>query len=430
MKTLIHHARILNPADQEDRIADVLLDGPVIAAIEPSISSPGAEIVEAEGLWLMPGLIDIHVHLREPGFEGRETIATGTKAAAAGGITSVVCMGDTNPPVDDKTGVEFILERAAQTGWIRVYPCGTLTKNMEGKEIAPIGEMVEAGAVAITDDAKSVMDSLVMFRALQYSTIFGIPIITHPEDTILVDNNCGTDGPMSVKLGLLPAPREAESAMVARDLLLAKSTGAHIHIAHLSTADSVDLLRFYKKKGVNATGETAPHFLVLTEDATEDFNTHAKTNPPLRTQEDQDALYEGLRDGTIDCIATDHSPCSMLEKNQEYPIAPAGVIGLETLLPLLLNPIRERSGLDLLALLRLVTCQPARVMNLPGGRLAPGEPADLVLWNPETRWSIDKEKFFSKSRNTPFHGWPVQGQVVSTYAAGRLVYSRDECPPA
>ncbi len=430
MKKLIKHARLLNPAAREDRTADVLIDGKTIAAIEASLSCPEAEIIEADGLWLMPGLIDLHAHLREPGFEGRETIATGTKAAAAGGITSLVCMGDTNPPVDNKTGVEFILERAAQTGWVRVYPCGTLTKNMEGKEIAPIGEMVEAGAVAITDDSKSVMDSLVMLRGLQYSTIFGVPIISHAEDTILVDNNCGTDGRMSVKLGLLPAPREAESAMVARDLLLAKSTGAHVHIAHISTADSVDLLRFYKKKGVKATGETTPHFLVLTEEATEDFNTNAKTNPPLRTQEDQDALYEALRDGTIDCIATDHSPCSTLEKNQEYPIAPAGVIGLETLLPLLMNPIRERSGMDLLALLRLVTCQPAQVMDLKGGRLSPGEPADLVLWDPEPRWTIDKEKFFSKSRNTPFDGWEIQGQVAATFVAGRLVFSRDEFPPA
>ena len=423
MKTLIRQARVLNPASQEDRIADVLLEGEIISAIESSLSAPKAKVIEAEGLWLLPGLIDLHVHLREPGAEGKETIATGTRAAAAGGVTSVVCMANTSPPIDNKTGVEFILERVKQTGCVRVYPVGTVTKGMEGKEISPIGEMVEAGAVAISDDGRGIMDSLVMRRAMEYSTIFDIPIISHSEDHALTQGGSLNEGRMSMMLGTFGCPREAESIQVARDLILARKTGAHVHIAHISTAESVDLLRFYKAKGVKATGETAPHYLLLTDDAVDGFNTNAKMNPPLRTREDQDALYEGLREGTIDCIATDHAPHSPAEKDQEFPDAPFGIVGLETLLPLLLGRIRERSGLDLLPLLRLVTCTPARVMQLPGGRIEAGAPADLVLWNPVPLSRIDADRFYSKSRNTPFNGWEVQGQVHSTFVGGKLVHS-------
>ncbi|MGC9329534.1 MAG: dihydroorotase, partial [Candidatus Hinthialibacter sp.] len=346
MNMLIQNARVLNPAAGTDQTADVLIENGCIAKIGPSIHAKNATVIDASGLWLLPGLVDIHVHLREPGFEGKETIQSGTRAAAAGGVTSLACMSNTNPPIDNQTGVDFILERVAVNGIIRVYPVGAITKGMEGREIAPIGEMVEAGAVAISDE-QGVMDSQVMRRAMEYSTIFHIPIFSHAEDFALNQDGFIHDGQMAVKLGLIGQPAEAEAIQVARDLLLAKKTGAHVHITHISAAESVDLLRFYKKKGVKATGETAPHYLLLTHESTEDFNTNAKVNPPLRTKEDQDALFEGLRDGAIDCIASDHSPWTYEDKNVEFPMAPSGVIGLETLLPLMMNQILERSGMEL-----------------------------------------------------------------------------------
>ncbi|MDX9752892.1 MAG: dihydroorotase [bacterium] len=422
MKTLIQNARVLDPASRTDQVMNVLLDGDRIAAFAPGLSDPEAVCVDATGLWLFPGLIDIHVHLREPGFEGKETIYTGTRAAAAGGVTAVCCMANTNPPIDNKTGVEFIQERVAKTGCVRVYPIGTVTKGMEGKELAPLGEMIEAGAVGFSDDGRGVMDTQVMRRILEYSTIFGTPIISHEEDHSMTENCHMNEGQMSVKLGMIGMPREAETIIIARDLILAGKTGAHIHFAHVSTKESVDLIRFYKNKGVKATAETAPHYLLLTEEAVEGFNTNAKMNPPLRTREDQDALVEGILDGTIDCIATDHAPHSVYDKDQEFPLAPFGIVGLETLLPLLLNQIQEKLKLDVLSLLSLVTNKPARVMRLPGGVLAPGAPADLVVWNPDPKWTIEKSRFYSKSRNTPFDGWPVQGKVHATYVAGKPVY--------
>ncbi|RJP27232.1 MAG: dihydroorotase [Candidatus Omnitrophota bacterium] len=423
MKTLIRQARILNPATQEDKKADLLIDGETISRIESSISDSSAKTIDADGWWLIPGLVDIHVHLREPGAEKKETIATGTLAAAAGGVTSVVCMANTSPPIDNNTEIEFILERVKRTGYVRVYPVGTVTKALEGKEIANIGSMVDAGAIAISDDGRNVTDPLVMRRAMEYSTIFGIPIITHNEEHILTDGGTLNEGKMSMMMGLQGCPAEAESISIARDLILAKKTGAHVHIAHLSAAESVDLLRFYKRKGVQATGETAPHYLLLTDDAVDGYNTNAKMNPPLRTKEDQNALYEGLKDGTIDSIATDHAPHTIADKNQEFPLAPFGIIGLETLLPLLLGRIRERAGLDLLSLLGLVTHKPAAVMNLPGGKIEVGGPADITLWNPDPTYSINADHFYSKARNTPFHGWEVKGRVEATFVAGRQVFS-------
>ncbi|MEW6237645.1 MAG: dihydroorotase [Candidatus Omnitrophota bacterium] len=422
MKTLIRKARVLNPAAYEDLTADVLIDEGKIADIAPSLSVKDAETVDAEGLWLLPGLIDIHVHLREPGNEGKETIASGARAAAAGGIASIVCMANTTPPIDSKTGIDFIQETAKAAGMARVYPVGALTKGMAGLEMAPIGEMAEAGAVAISDDENGIMDSYLMQRTMEYSTIFQIPIINHAEDHALTQDAVVNEGKMSVTLGLFGSPKEAEAIQVARDLILAKKTGAHIHFAHISAAESVDILRFYKSKGVKATAETAPHYLVLTDEAVDHYNTDAKVRPPLRSKEDQDALYEGLRDGTIDCIATDHSPHSLMEKDQEFPLAPFGIVGLETLLPLVMGRIWQRSGLELLDLLNLVTFKPAQVMKLPGGRIEVGGPADLVLWNPEPVYTIDKNQFYSKSRNTPFHGWEVKGRVEATYIGGKKIY--------
>ena len=422
MNTLIQHARVLNPAASEDRVADVLIEGSRIKEIAPRIKADNAQKFDADGLWLLPGLVDLHVHFREPGGENKETIASGSLAAAAGGVTSVVCMANTNPPIDNKTGVEFILELVMRAGRARVYPAGAVTKGRLGKEMAPIGEMVEAGAVAISDDGSGIMDSQLMRRAMEYSTIFNIPILSHPEDHALTEGTCLNEGRMSMLLGLLGSPKESEIIQVARDVILARKTGAHLHVTHVSAAESVDLIRFYKAKGVRVTAEATPHHLTLTEEAVEGYNTDAKMNPPLRTREDQEALYDGIRDGTIDCIATDHAPHMIAEKERCFPEAPNGVIGLETLLPLTLGPIRERLGFTELQVLSLVTHRPATLMNLQAGRLQPGELADLTLWDPTPIYLIDKNRFHSKSRNTPFHGWEVRGRVVTTFLGGKIVY--------
>lgn len=421
-KLLIKQVRIINPAANTDRTGDVLIENGRIAKIGSVPDAGGAETAEGEGLWLFPGLVDIHAHFREPGGEGKETIDSGSRAAAAGGVTSVVCMANTNPPIDNRTGVEFILERVKQSGKARVYPAGTLTKGRAGLELAPIGEMIEAGAVAITDDGSGIMDSQVMRRAMEYATIFNVPILSHSEDHALTAGGCCNEGSMSMKLGVVGCPPEAETIQVARDLILAQKTGAHVHIQHVSAAGSVDLIRFYKAKGVRVTAEASPHHLLLTEDAVEGYNADAKMNPPLRCAEDRAALFEGLRDGTIDCIATDHAPHTPSEKSRSFPEAPFGILGLETLLPLTLGPIREKLGWDAPRVLRLVTDIPARVMRLPGGVLEEGAPADLALWDPGAQYTFDKNASQSKSRNTPFHGWPMKGRVVRTILGGETVY--------
>ncbi len=425
MKKIIHQARVLNPSTHEDQIADVLIEDKRIVAIESSIEEKEAEKIDAKGKWLFPGVVDLHTHLREPGNVSQETIASGTHAAAAGGVTSVVCMADTNPPIDNKSTVEFVLDTAHLGGVVKVYPVGALTKNMEGLEMAPLGDMVQSGIVAVSDDSRGVMNSYVMRRVMEYSTIFDIPIISHAEDHTLTEGASVHEGAMSFITGMFGWPREAETIQVARDLLLAKKTGAHVHVAHVSASDTVDLIRFYKSKGVRVTAETAPHYLVLTDKAVDHFNTNAKVCPPLREEEDQQALYEGLRDGTIDCIATDHSPITSIEKEKEFPLAPFGIVGLETMLPLLLGRIQERLGMELLDLLALITCNPAKIMNLSAGGLQVGEIADLTLWDPAPTVVIDREKFYSKSSNTPFHGWEIQGRVDTTFVNGNLVYTHE-----
>ncbi len=427
MRKVIQNVRLLDPASRTDKICNVLVVNGKIEQITKELIFSADEYIKADSLWLLPGLVDSHVHLREPGQEGKETIATGAQAAAAGGVTSVVCMPNTTPPIDNKTQIEFVIERAQHTGCVRVYPTGALTHDLGGQDLAPIGEMVEAGAVAVSEDMNSIMDSLVLRRAMEYSTIFKIPIILHSEDQTLTQGGVINEGLMSMKLGVWGIPKEAEAAHVARNILLAKKTGAHLHLAHISCAESIDIIRFYKQKGYQFTVEVTPHHLLLTEEATDGYNTNAKMSPPLRTNEDTEALMEGLRDGTINNITSDHAPHTFADKNREFPEAPMGVTGLETLLPLLLDPIKERSGLDELTLLSFVTNRPAAIMNLPGGALYEGGPADFTLWDPEPAETIDAELSYSNSRNTPFHGWQVKGRVERTYCAGKLVYARPRC---
>lgn len=425
MKTLIANARILDPATLDDRVANLLIEDGVVSAISPGLQDSKAETVDAEGCWLLPGLVDIHAHLREPGFESRETIETGTRAAAAGGITSVVCVGDTSPPIDNRTGVEFILDRTKQTGSVRVYPSGAMTKGMKGREMALIGEMVSAGAVAISDGCRGIQDAYLMMRIMEYSTIFGIPIIDHCEDTSLTEDAHMNEGKMSTTMGILGWPREAEIIHAARDLVLAQKTGAHLHLTSVSCAETVDLIRYYKKKGVHVTSDTAPHYLLLTDDAVDRFDTNAKTNPPLRTASDQQALLDGLRDGTICCIASDHAPLNAGDKNQEFPNAPFGVIGFETMLPLVLGPIQEALQTEMLFTLGLLTHNPAQCMNLPAGTIRLGGPADLTLWEPKADQTLNAAAFLSKARNTPFDGWSVPGRVRATWVGGTQVFMQN-----
>ncbi len=423
---LIKNARLLEPASMDDRVVDLLVDGDAITDIAPSLKANGATTVDANGLWAMPGLVDIHAHLREPGQEWKETIATGSRSAAAGGITTVVCMANTAPPVDSPTAIEFVLERADRTGCVHVLPVGALTKGMQGKEMAPIGAMAETGAVALSDDGHGVMDSYVMMRAMEYAAVFNMPIISHCEDHSLTKNAPINQGKMSTTLGVTGSPREAETIQASRDLILARKTGAQLHISRVSTAETVDVIRYYKAKGVNVTADTAPHYLTLTDEATDHFNTNAKVNPPLRTSEDQEALYEGLRDGAIDCIATDHSPHTFSEKDQQLSAAPFGIVGFETLLPLLMGPIQERCGLDPIEVLSWVTDKSSRALNLNAGELKIGGPADFVLWNPDVVNIIDADAFYSKSRNTPFNGWKLKGRVHSTYVSGQCVHGGEK----
>lgn len=422
MKTLIKNARVLNPASQTDRKADVLIEGEFVSQISSSISDSNAKVIDADGHWLLPGLVDIHVHFREPGGEGIESIDSGSRAAAAGGITSLVCMPDTEPPVDNRTGIEFVNDRVALSGKARVYPTGCITTTNQGVDLAPIGEMVEAGAVAVTDAKIGIMDAQLMRRAMEYSTIFKIPVFTHPEDHVLSNGSLVNEGNMSIRLGFIGSPNIAETVQISRDILLAKKTGAQLHILQVSCADSVDIIRFYKSKGVKVTASVTPHHLVLTEESVEDFNTMAKVRPPLRTKEDQDALFEGIKDGTIDCIASGHQPCSSTGKQMNYMDAPFGISGLETLLPLTLGKIANRLEMNLLDILSLVTTKPAKIMTLPAGVIEQGEPADLTIWNPDQTCTVDKDRFISNSHNTPFHGMDMKGRVVLTFLGGRVVY--------
>ncbi len=426
---LIKNARILDPASGKDETGSVLVENGVIEKIGKSVSSKVAEEIDAQNLWLFPGLVDMHVHLRQPGQDSKETFATGTRAAAAGGVTRVVTMANTIPVLDNKTGIEFVVERSKSEGCVHVHPVGSVSMGLEGKEISDIGEIVLAGAVALSDDGKGVMDAQLFRRAMEYSTIFDVPIISHCEDHNLSQGGVMNEGQTSTFIGLPGIPAEAETVMVSRDILLAKCTGARLHIAHVSCAESVDLIRTYKKRGVKVTAETAMHYLLLTDKAVEGYNTNAKMNPPLRTEEDCQALLEGLRDGTIDAIASDHAPHTRGEKSQEFDLAPFGIVGLETTLPLMMSYLPQQ-GLNPLDLIRRMTVAPCEILKLPAGKLEPGMIADLTLWNPTGESQIDPNLFFSKGHSTPFSGWKVTGRVEATIVAGRVVYAPSYSPAA
>ncbi|TLY17859.1 MAG: dihydroorotase [Nitrospirae bacterium] len=421
MRILIKGGHVIDPG-RVNGLADVLIEHGKIVAVGQNLGvASHLTVIDATGKLVLPGFVDLHVHLREPGFEYKETIATGTAAAVAGGFTSVCCMPNTTPVNDNQSITEFILDQARTAGNAHVFPVGAITKGSEGKELAEIGELRHAGCVAISDDGQPVMSSQVMRRAMEYALAFDLPVIDHCEDLHLSEDGCMNEGIVSTQLGLPGIPAAAEEIMVARNLALAELTGAHLHLAHLSTAGSVRMVREAKARGIRVTAEACPHHFSLTEEAVRGYDTHAKMNPPLRTWQDVQTIKEGLRDGTIDVIATDHAPHATQEKQQEFAAAPNGVVGLETALPLTLALVEE-GVLSLELAVAKLTTEPARAFRLNKGTLTPGSDADVVVVDVQESWEVDPARFRAKSRNTPFAGWKVKGRVIVTLVDGRVVY--------
>jgi dihydroorotase len=416
-RTLIRHGRVIDPSRELDTVADVLLDKGKVAEIG-KVKAAADNVIDAKGLIVCPGLIDIHVHFREPGDEQEETIASGSAAAVAGGFTSVACMPNTQPPLDDATAIEFVTRQADRAGLCNVFPVGAVTKGREGRELAEMGQMVRAGAVAFSDDGSGVASAAVMLRALQYVAMFDKPIIQHCEDPDLAAGGVMHAGEVSVRLGLPGIPAVAEELMVQRDIRLTHEVGGRYHVAHISTRGAVNLVRRAKHDGVQVTAEATPHHLLLTDEACAGFDTNLKMNPPLRTRHDIDACIAGVVDGTIDCLVTDHAPHGTQEKELLFAGAPFGVIGLESALPLYVQALVAPGHLDWPGLIARMTINPARVLGLRKGTLREGADADVVLIDPDHAWTIDASRFFSKSRNCPFDGWKARGRVVMTLVGG------------
>lgn len=422
MSLFVKGGRVVDPANGLDAVSDVLVADGRIVKVGRGLKAPaGAEIVDAAGKIVCPGLIDIHVHLREPGYEYKETIATGTRAAAAGGFTAVACMANTLPVNDNRSVTDYILAKARVEGVVRVYPIGAVTRGLKGQELAEMAELAEAGCVAFSDDGRCVMNAEVYRRAMEYALPFGAPIISHAEDEHLAHAGVMHEGLVSTELGLLGQPWAAEDVMVARDILLAELTGAHVHIAHISTAGSVRLVRESKARGARVTAEVTPHHLLLTEEAVREYDPNTKMAPPLRTKRDAEAVLEGLLDGTVDCIATDHAPHELAEKEGEFGASAHGVVGLETAVPLLLDRLVRAGRVDLPTLVARLSPGPARLLNLPGGSLAQGGPADITVLDLERPWTVEPAKFRSRSRNTPFAGFTGTGAPVLTIVGGKVV---------
>ena len=423
---LVKNGRVVDPAQELDRISDVLLVDGKVSRIAPGVQSAGSPVLDASGLIVAPGLIDIHVHLREPGREDEETIQSGSEAAAAGGFTSICCMPNTNPVNDNPAVTSFILKEAERRALTRVFPIGAISAGSAGERLAEIGEMVNAGAVGISDDGKGVMDGQLMRRALEYSLPFKIPVIEHCEDLNLSAHGCMNEGYNSTLLGLKGMSRTAEDAMAARDIMLAELTGAHIHIAHLSTRGAADLVRQAKGKGIHVTCEVCPHHFTLSDAACCDYDTNAKMSPPLRTEDDIEALLEAIVDGTVDCIVTDHAPHNPNEKMLEFDQAPFGIIGLETALGLVLTRLYHPGLISLKRVVELMSTQPAQLINQPLGHLKAGAAADLTLFDTEAEWVYDLGQTRSMSRNSPFHGTALKGRVAATIVEGKVVYRSPE----
>lgn len=425
MKLLIRNGRVVDPSQGLDEGMDVLVEDGHIAELGERLEVKGEhEVLDAAGLVVAPGFIDLHVHLREPGFEYKETIETGSRAAVAGGFTAVCCMPNTNPVNDNPSVTEYILSRAQDVGLARVYPVGAISRGLKGEAMAEVGEMVRAGAVAVTDDGRPVMNSRLMRRVLEYSRSFDIPVVAHEEDLELSAGGAMNEGEASTVMGMQGIPAAAEDTMVARDVLLAELTGGRLHVQHVSSRGALDLVRMAKRKGLPVTCEVTPHHFTLTDQdvAASNYDPNWKMNPPLRTPEDRDALLQGIYDGTVDAIATDHAPHHQDEKDLEFADAPFGVVGLETAVSLALDRLVHGKVIGLLQLVRLMSTNPAHLFGLPGGTLKPGSLADITLLNLSARVTVDPTTFQSKSRNTPFAGMQLRGAPAGTIVGGRVVW--------
>ena len=422
MSLLIRNGRVVDPASGTDAVQDVWVADGRIHKVGRSLKAPAdVAVVDAAGKVVCPGFIDIHVHLREPGFEYKETIASGTRAAAAGGFTAVACMANTFPVNDNRAVTDYILARAKVEGVVRVYPIGAVTRNLEGKQLAELAELAEAGCVAFSDDGRCVMNAELYRRAMEYALPFGVPVISHAEDCHLAHDGTMNEGLVSTELGLAGQPAAAEDVMVARDIILAELTGAHLHVAHISTAGAVRLVREARARGVRVTAEVTPHHLLLTDEAARSYDSNCKMAPPLRGKRDVEACREALVDGTIDCVATDHAPHALSDKEGEFAEAANGVVGLETAVPLLLDRLVRPGLVDLPTLVARLSTGPARLLNLPGGSLAPGAAADITILDLERAWTVDPAKFSSRGRNTPFAGQSGTGAPWLTLVGGQKV---------
>ena len=433
----------LVPAQGEPSVADILVVNGSMLAIAPDLSIQEAsrllrdqtgeddsamlEVLDISGLHVFPGFVDAHCHLRDPGQEYREDIVTGTRSAAAGGFTDVACMPNTVPVLDNKAVVRYVVEKAAREGAVRVHPIGAVTKGSLGTELAEMGLMKEAGIVAVSDDGRPVRDAAVMLKAMTYAAQFGLRVISHCEDMSLAEGGAMNEGEVSTRLGLRGIPTAAEDLMVSREIILSEYAGIPVHIAHVSTASAVRLIRDAKARGVQVTAETCPHYFTLTEEACIEYDTNAKMNPPLRTRVDVEAVIAGLRDGTIDMIATDHAPHHADEKDVEFDKANNGILGFETAVGLCLTYLVEPGHLSLTVLADRMSHAPAAMLGLPGKAFKTGLPADFTIVDTQKQWTVDRETFASRSRNTPYHGWTLHGRAVMTFVDGRLV-ARDGQP--
>jgi dihydroorotase len=423
--TAIRNGRIIDPANRRDEIADlVIVDGRI--ADQSAIHNPQSEVAEinATGLIVAPGLIDMHVHLREPGFAHKETIASGARAAAAGGFTTVVCMPNTSPVADNPSTITWIKDRARDTASVNVLPTGAISKNLDGEELAPIASVVQSGVVAITDDGKCVQNHELMRRAVEYARMVGVPMLDHCQDYNLVGDGVVNEGEWSTLLGLSGWPAAGEEAVVMRNILLAGLCDHHIHCQHISTAGSVRLIREARARGVKISGEVCPHHIALTDASIQNFDTNCKMNPPLRTQRDIDTIIEGIADGTLTILCSDHAPHAAFEKEVEFDRAPFGVVGLETEVGLFIDIlVHKRKAISINRLIEMFTIEPAKLLNLDAGTLSIGARADVTLIDPDREWTVEASKFESLSRNTPFHGWKLKGRAVRTIVGGETVWA-------
>ena len=423
--TIIRNGRVIDPANRRDGVGDLYIENGKIVATKSEIRSPKSEIdeIDASNLIVAPGLIDMHVHLREPGFAHKETIESGARAAAAGGFTTIVCMPNTSPPADNPSTIAWINDHAVKTARVKVLPTGAISRNLAGEDLAPIGSLAQAGVVAITDDGHCVQNHELMRRAVEYARMVGLPVLDHCQDYNLVGNGVVHEGYWSTLLGLPGWPAAGEEAIVMRNILLAELCDHHIHCQHVSSAGSVRLIREARARGLKISGEVCPHHIALTDEAIQNFDTNYKMNPPLRSQADVDALLQGIVDGTLSILASDHAPHADFEKEVEFDAAPFGIVGLETELGLFLDLlVHKHHKIDIVRLIEMYTVEPARLLQVDAGTLSAGAAADITLIDPTMEWTVDAADFQSASRNTPFDGWKLKGRAVRTIVEGETVW--------